>query len=118
VGVEAAFVRAWVLGSGDRSPVPASGRRRETLTTSTAVMGRSRREVAFWCAIDSDSTVILQVLFPDSLIRLALLQGFSMALALTAALSSAALVNEGKGRWPCRSPLVCARVVCQHLCCE
>jgi len=32
VGVEAAFVRAWVLGSGDRSPVPASGRRRETLT--------------------------------------------------------------------------------------
>jgi len=74
--------------------------------------------VAFWSVI-RDSTVILQVLFPGSLIRLALLQGFSMALASrTAALSSAALVKEGKGRWPCRSPLVCARVVCQHLCCE
>lgn len=118
-----------LLGSGDRSPVPASGRRRETegdpgqeRQWSDGEHGRATGEmgeVALLgvCVIDSAIRCYYSLLSCVASPSL-LLQGF---LAWTAALLLPASRKEGKGRWPCRSlspsPGVCARVVCQHLCC-
>lgn len=54
LGVEAAFVRAGVLGSGDRSPVPASGRSTgdpdEGVSSGVMVnYGRATGEI--WCLL-------------------------------------------------------------------